>query len=258
MQYKIVFFDIDGTLLNSSREIPKSTVDAMDQLRKVGIVSAIASARTPYNTHYLLDDLPVDTYIFYNGGLIFHKDTVLHQDVIASSTVDSLVTQAVQNHHSAMPEGREHFSLVSEEPDKIIETYAKMWDHAKRVPFQELKDPVSQIDLFCKDEEVDSYINAFPNLTFYPWASRPSAFNVIPKGVSKAYGIQLILQKLGFSKAESVAFGDGPNDLEMLAYVGTGVAMGNAVDELKAKADFITKHVDDDGIAYGLRHLGMI
>ncbi|MCY0900885.1 MAG: Cof-type HAD-IIB family hydrolase [Firmicutes bacterium] len=258
MTYKIVFFDVDGTLLNTKKELPASTIEAIRTLRKGGVIGAIASARTPFNIHMWLDALHIDTYIVYNGGLIVHDGRVLHQETIDEASAASLVKRVRTNGHSIMPEGARHFSLVSHEPERIIETYAKAWDHDKRVAYEDLHEPISQMDLFCTDDEIAPYGTAFPNLTFYPWMSRPNAFNVIPKGVSKAYGIELILAKLGIAKADSVAFGDGPNDLEMLAYVGLGVAMGNAVDELKAQSGYVTSHVDEDGIANGLRHLGLI
>ena len=67
-----------------------------------------------------------------------------------------------------------------------------------------------------------------------------------------------ILEYFGISRDECMAFGDGGNDIPMLEYAGVGVAMGNAKEDVQAKADFITKSVDDDGVAYALRHYGLI
>ena len=66
------------------------------------------------------------------------------------------------------------------------------------------------------------------------------------------------MQRLGFSKEDTIAFGDGPNDLDMLSFAGIGVAMGNARDTVKANADFITRDVEQDGIAYALKELGIL
>lgn len=258
MKCKIVMFDVDGTLLNSKRQLSPETIAAVQQLQSNGVTSAIASARTPYNIGEWLHALQIDTYMVYNGCLVIHEGDVLHQKAIDPVMAQTLIDDAVRRRHSVMPEGLDRFSLVSEQPDVIIENYAKAWDHSRRVPYGDFHQPISQIDLFCTGEEVAPYMAAYPELTFYPWVSRPNAFNIIPKDVSKAYGFKLILEKMGISRDEAVAFGDGPNDLEMLTFAGTGVAMGNAVPELKDKASYVTKHVDDDGIAYGLRHLGII
>ncbi|EHB59642.1 Haloacid dehalogenase domain protein hydrolase type 3 [Paenibacillus lactis 154] len=82
--------------------------------------------------------------------------------------------------------------------------------------------------------------------------------DVIPGGGSKAKGIEAVLKHLGITPAQAVAFGDGLNDKEMLAYVGLGIAMGNAHEEVKPLADFVTKHVNKGGIRHGLRHAGLI
>ena len=78
------------------------------------------------------------------------------------------------------------------------------------------------------------------------------------RGVHKASGIEAALEFLGIDRADSVAFGDGFNDLEMLAYVGVGVAMGDAPPEVKAVADRITGSPEEDGIRNGFAALGLI
>lgn len=82
--------------------------------------------------------------------------------------------------------------------------------------------------------------------------------DVIPKGVDKAKGIAAVAGHFGFGIDECMAFGDGGNDIAMLKAVGTGIAMGNSSDEVKAAADYVTTSVDDDGIYNGLRHFGII
>ena len=77
-------------------------------------------------------------------------------------------------------------------------------------------------------------------------------------GGGKSAGMQIFLDKYGFNRSESMAFGDGENDKEMLEYAGIGVAMGNAKDSVKAVADYVTDSVDDNGIENALRHFGLI
>ena len=82
--------------------------------------------------------------------------------------------------------------------------------------------------------------------------------DVIPAGGSKAKGIEAVLKHIGRSKDEVVAFGDGLNDVEMLSYVGLGIAMGNANDEVKSYANHVTSSVDEKGIRRGLEHAGLL
>ena len=78
------------------------------------------------------------------------------------------------------------------------------------------------------------------------------------KGGGKMVGIQRYLDSIGATRDEIIAFGDGHNDAEMLRYAGIGVAMGNAEDDTKAVADYVTADIDDDGIAKALEHFGLI
>ena len=82
--------------------------------------------------------------------------------------------------------------------------------------------------------------------------------DVIPKGSSKQVGVDKMLDYFGISLDESMAFGDGGNDVLMLKHVGIGVAMGNAEDEVKRAADYVTDSVDEDGVEKALRHFGVI
>ena len=82
--------------------------------------------------------------------------------------------------------------------------------------------------------------------------------DVIPKGVDKAKGIAAVAAHFGFGMDECMAFGDGGNDIEMLKYAGTGIAMGNASDNVKASADHVTGSVDEDGIGMALHHFGVL
>ena len=82
--------------------------------------------------------------------------------------------------------------------------------------------------------------------------------DVIPAGSSKAVGIDKMLAYFGIPLADTMAFGDGGNDVSMLRHVGIGVAMGNAGDEARRAADYVTTSVDEDGILNALRHFGVI
>jgi Cof subfamily protein (haloacid dehalogenase superfamily) len=84
------------------------------------------------------------------------------------------------------------------------------------------------------------------------------AIDIIPKGGGKSAGMQVFLDKYGLERSETMAFGDGENDIDMLKFAGIGVAMGNAKDSVKAVADYITDSVDEHGIENALRHFGLI
>lgn len=258
--YKIVFFDIDGTLLTSTHEIPESTSRSIEELRNRQVIPAIASGRTPFNIEPILKATGIESYIVYNGALVIHKNKVLHRILLEPASVQSLREMALANHDAVIWNEERHFSIHSLDPAYaavIRETYLSGWDlRYERVDY----DPtcVFQVELFCKDDEVEAYQQAFPSLNFYPWMSRKNAFNVVSKDISKVNGIETCLQFFHIDKSESIAFGDGENDMEMLSFVGRGVAMGNASERLKANSDMVTQHVDEHGILTGLKKLRVI
>ena len=85
-----------------------------------------------------------------------------------------------------------------------------------------------------------------------------TGIDIIAKTGGKAAGIQKFLDKESLTRSQSMAFGDGENDMDMLRFAGIGVAMGNGKDKLKQKADYVTTSVDDDGIMNALKHFGLI
>ena len=78
------------------------------------------------------------------------------------------------------------------------------------------------------------------------------------KGINKSYGMEKYLEYVVLTRKDAIAFGDGPNDLDMLSFAETGVAMGNGLEEVKKLADFVTKDINENGIAYALKELGLI
>ncbi|WP_269461274.1 HAD-IIB family hydrolase [Brochothrix thermosphacta] len=115
---------------------------------------------------------------------------------------------------------------------------------------------IYQMMLFADDSHDMSYNAAFENYRFVRWHDQ--SMDVIPANGSKADGIKALLSELNIAIENAYAFGDGMNDYEMLQAVGCGVAMGNGKEALKKVADYITDHVDEDGIMKGLKHLNLI
>ena len=121
---------------------------------------------------------------------------------------------------------------------------------------QAARERVYKIVLFLSPEEMKEAMRHVPSGRCTQWFSR--GFDIIAGSGGKAVAVQKVLSNLGLTTAEAMAFGDGDNDMEMLRLVGTGVAMGNAPDKVKAAADYVTGHVDEDGLAEALRHFGLI
>jgi Cof subfamily protein (haloacid dehalogenase superfamily) len=257
MGYKIVFFDIDGTLLNTEHRIPPETVAAIRELRENGIQVAIATGRAPFHLKPVADQLGITTYVGFNGSYVVHEGKLIHQSRLAKETLAALEARATANGHPLVYLSDEGCFANAENHPHVIESF-----HHLRLsppgyhPSYRDECDIYQAFLYCQAEEEDQYTMLFRDVSYVRW--HRLVMDILPPGGSKARGIEVLLNHFGFSPDEAVAFGDGLNDREMLAYVGMGVAMGNAHQDLLPFADMTTRHVNEGGIHHGLQQLGLI
>ena len=119
-----------------------------------------------------------------------------------------------------------------------------------------LNEKVYQLNVFVSEEEEGDFMQLMPNSKTARWTSHFT--DIIPKDGGKNKGIDAIINHFGIKLEETMAFGDGGNDIDMLKHAGIGVAMENARDDVKEIADFITTSVDDDGITNALKHYNVL
>src|SRR5699024_9614349 len=138
--------------------------------------------------------------------------------------------------------------------DSMKTSFQVLWKNMPSVePDIWQKEDIYQAYLYCEEAEQKKYEELHPHLKFTRWFSH--TVDVNDRFMNKSVGIERMLNHLDIAPEASIAFGDNQNDLEMLSYVGMGVAMGNAIDATKSKADFITKPLHEDGIFYALEQL---
>lgn len=256
---KAIFLDVDGTLVSfKTHRVPDSTVYALEEVRKKGIKTFVATGRQSMAINNL-GDLPFDGYITLNGSICYAgKEQVIFKQRIDPEDLRSLVRyqQEVEVFPvMALEENAMSVNLYNEEVKHLFGLL-----NFVTVPLQPLetilnKDIYQLVSFFTKEQEPE-VMKVLPHCTATRWY--PSFADVVPTGIDKAVGMDKTGEYFGFTAAETIAFGDGGNDVAMLRHAGTGVAMGNAVDSVKATADYITDSVDDDGILNALRHLGII
>ena len=273
---KIVFFDVDGTLVTRNNHIPKSTKNAIKALKENGIIPVIATGRAPVLVHEIVKMLDIDTFIAMNGQYIVHEGKVLYQNPIAMDLVDQMVDFAVNRKDgiilstadeiiansaiSLVNRGNLYMflkGLIGIIPDRIK---VRMWNRMmSKAPEKEAyaNKEIFMMNINANQEQQVAYEEAFGDVLAFTRANEMS-MDIISKGTSKAYGIEKLTSELGGSINNTYAFGDGLNDLEMLQRAGTGVAMANGFEELKIAADMVTDSVFSDGISKGLQKLGLI
>jgi Cof subfamily protein (haloacid dehalogenase superfamily) len=254
MSYKIVFFDIDGTLVNEEKQIPADTIEAVKELQKRGTPVVIATGRAPYFFQPICERLNVHSYVSLNGAYVVFEDQPIYKKTIAHASLEALVNHAAKHNHSLIFQGHEAFYTNSESHPFVLEAVSSLKVDLPGYDSEFWKkSDIYQVFLLCQAEDEHLYV---PDLRMIRW--HRTAMDVLPLDGSKALGITAMLEYLNIAPEEAVAFGDGLNDIEMLKYVGLGIAMGNSCEELKPYADFITTDVDANGIRNGLRYAGLL
>lgn len=255
MKYEVVFFDIDGTLLDQNKKLPDSAKQAVRDLQSRGYLVVIATGREPSMFSHVRAELNIDSFISCNGSYVVHEGEVIDQQPIDAHDLNQLNNEALKNGHGMV------FSNIDE-----------LWSSAGNHPYIEAAmnelgveypaykpsrpDNIFYALLFCNESEEDLYRHKYEHLDFIRWHEH--SLDVIARGGSKAKGIEKLLNHLAIDKERAIAFGDGLNDIEMLNFVGTGVAMGNAARIVKDAADVITKDVAEHGIRFGLEKMGLL
>lgn len=259
-----VFFDIDGTLVSfRTHTIPDSAREALRQLRERGIKLFIASGRHPLDIFPCVD-FPFDGYVALNGGYCLTADgEVIFSRQIDPSDIERLIRyQSDAGRFACVLAGAQN--MVLNYVDDRVTRVRKMIETENRalvVPLEEwsarAREGVQQlIAFFGPEREADLMRDLFPHCRSMRW--NPLFTDIVPQGVSKAEGIDRMLEHWGIPLSDTMAFGDGGNDIPMLQHAALSVAMGNAAPEVKQAASYVTTSVDDHGIARALRHFQLI
>lgn len=258
-EIKAIFFDIDGTLLSfKTHEVSASTEEAIEQLQAKGIKTILSTGRS-INSIDHVKYLNFDGYITFNGGYcVSNQGEILFKQAIDKKDIESVLQYAKENPLS--------FSFMSEQEITIHDVtpeIAGMYAHLnlpvpKLVDFEKIDtSSILQTNIFLGPHEETAFMeNVMPNSLASRWT--PLFADVNPKGQSKQVGIDVFCEHLGIKLENTMAFGDGGNDITMLQHVRLGVAMGNANPEVKEIANYITDDVDSDGIWNALKHFGIL
>lgn len=279
MAIKAVFFDIDGTLLNDRKNVQKSTIKAIRNLKDQGILVGLATGRGPSFVQPFLENLGLDFAVTYNGQYIYSRSEIIYTNQLSKTTVYRLIRYAGARRREislgtasgllgsgiiglgTSRLGQIVSSLVPRKWAKAIERSFKHF--IRRIKPQNidslmiiLREPIYQVVLVATEGESERIQKQFPRVKLT--RSSPYSMDVISEEQSKVKGIERVGQRYGFDLSEVIAFGDSDNDIEMLSQVGIGVAMGNASQQVKENARYTTADNNDAGISKALAHYGLI
>ena len=254
---KIIFFDIDGTLVDpASGRIPAKTREALNQLHANGILLCIATGRGPASLPDL-SDLPFDAFCTFNGSLCYTKEETIHSTPLLPEDVHQVLKNAVAIGRPVSVAVRNR--LAANGIDSDLSDYYRLAGLTLTVAddfSQVCKEDVYQIMLGCRESDHSAILHGTEGAKLA--ISWDRAADVIPASSGKGIGIKKILAYFHLEASQALAFGDSYNDTEMLQTVGTGVAMGNAPEKIKAIADEVCGHVSEDGIYHYCVNHGLI
>ena len=253
-----MFFDIDGTLVSfKSHTVPESARRAIARLREQGVKVFIATGRLMKHVG-IVNDIEVDGYITVNGGYcITSAGEVIFESAFPRATVERVIDLSEQYGFdlNVMTHEDMYVSSMGERVKKIA-SMINIMPTVADVRAIAATQPVVQMCPYISRELEQEIMPLLPDCVGSRWIETFMDLNV--RGVDKSLGIQQVMNYYGLTMAEAMAFGDGGNDLPMVRDAAVGVAMGNACDELKAVADYITSSVDEDGVSRALEHFGLI
>jgi len=254
---KVVFFDVDGTLLShGSNDVPASTRRSLEQLRAKGIKVVIATGRHISELLSLpVGDIDFDGYLTLNGQLLL--DGTRH--AYAGTAIDAGEMEVLARTFTAK---RIPFKFVDENgiyinyvDETVIRTQTSTRGAIPQIGSYN-GEKIYQIVAFVTDHEKKLLSEILDQCKVTSW--NETGIDIIPRQGGKQVGIQRYLDEYGLDRRETMAFGDGDNDIEMLRMAGIGVAMGNGSEGVKQAADYVTDDIDDDGVEHALRHFGLI
>lgn len=259
---KAIFFDVDGTLVSFRQKVlPDQLVEDLPALQAKGIKLFLSTGRAVQDLENtgMLRGVAFDGYVTLNGQYCCDASGEAYRDApIGLEDMRGAYQVLVDNPElPALMEGNGE-SYITQINDRVREIYQFL--HTDLYPVKDpawlLEGKVYQFVPFVDPEEEKLFLDAMPGCVHTRW--HPKGIDIIPRGGGKVVGIRATLERYGWSPEEVMAFGDGENDAEMLKLAGTGVAMGNAMDSVKAIADYVTAAADDNGVSAALRHFGLL
>ena len=264
--YKLLGVDIDGTLVGKNGHILAEDREALSRICGQGIKVSLSTGRAVQSCSRVLEELSLDGYhIFCDGALVYNPS---HQSEIYVEPLDKVVMRraidfAHLNDISLDFYSKSHYFVERE-----------TWSAIVHRDFFGIPPTITDFSTLCEREVIVKgglvaispqetakaryFHREFADNLYFSWVTTPSYpevdfINVVAPGVTKGKALKALVSYLGMSLDEVIAIGDGNNDLSLLSSAGLGVAMGNATDQAKEVADYITLDVEHGGVAAAIR-----
>ncbi|HEP1818858.1 TPA: HAD family hydrolase [Streptococcus suis] len=280
MMSKIIFLDVDGTLVDYHNRIPESAIRAIRQARENGHLVYVCTGRSRAEMQPELWEIGLDGMIGGNGSYVEHQGQVVMHQLLSEEDSRAIVDWLHERGLEFYLESNNGLFASENFRERARETLRiysmNKGKTAEEVADQEVEDVIHGMifdgqlyrnDLNKVSFVLDSYQDhldskqAFPQLVANTWGGRGESAlfgDLGVKDIDKAHAISVLLDHLGASQTDTIAFGDAKIDISMLDYCAVGVAMGNGGAEIMAMADMITDDVEEDGLYNAFEKLGLL
>lgn len=263
MKYKLICVDIDGTLLDDDKKLLPQVKKAVRNVAKMGIQIALVSGRMPAGVDSIEKELGVPCIKVCNAGTyIVLGGQCIYSEHLAPSTMQRVYEEIAEKNQVPLWIFREEEWFVTEidqyiereieiikyQPEIVtVDGLAEQWTKEGTGPNKVLiaAKPKKLWVIYQQMKE-----QVWPDIDIA--RSADTFIEIFPKGISKGKALTKLCRRLNIDLAETIAFGDHELDIPMIEAAGLGIAMGNAIEELKEKADFVTKANNEAGVAFAL------
>lgn len=264
MKFKLMVLDVDGTLLNSNRELTKRTILSLQKVQQMGVRIALASGRPTYGILPLARALQLGAYggfiISHNGAQVMDAKT---GEIVFERRIDPQMIPYLEKRA-----GKLDATLAYYDGDEVVSTditNEHVMDEAAMNGMRlrqvdsislSMEDWPCEVMIVSDDENslsgLEDHMQRHLNGVMDTIHSNAYYLEVVGYQVGKSYAMSALVQKLGISMSQVLAIGDGAADINMLQMAGTGVAMGNASEKVRRCADFTTLSNDEEGVCVAL------
>lgn len=257
---KIIFLDVDGTILLPDHSIQASTKKAIDYVTSQGIHVFLATGRPLHELGPIADELGIQSMIGYNGAYAVYQDKAIYQMPMDRSVVTHYLNVASKHNHELVLYTKEA-NLFTNLDKSYVQRFITYFNIKHNQLYQPaFVDEILGITIMNLSPEQEGLYQTDQPIFFAPVnvEGMTNNYDIIQDHVNKGKAIEHILKLIEIKPEQAVAFGDGLNDRQMLATVGQSFAMGNAHPELFKYAKYRTSTVNNDGIYNGLKQLGLV
>ena len=257
-----LFFDIDGTLVSfKTHEVPRSTVDAIAKAKANGVGIYISTGRPlQIITNLKAIEPYINGYITTNGALCFVGNDTVCCNPIPQKDVDLLIADADRCDYAVLVVGKSGVRLYNSKPvfHEVFVDDLNVTNIDTSLPVSDIlgREPILQLTPFFSAEHEAELMPRLNGCVSGRW--NPAFTDITSRDADKGKGLEAMAHFLGIDVSQTMAFGDGGNDVAILRRAGIGVAMGNGGAPAKAAADYVTTSVDDNGVWNALKHFGII